>query len=325
MTSHAASSLSLRTSADLAEAGVARWQQTLAVRRGELERVRRGVYVDAEEWLATSPRQRVVLQARAAATSRRATPLFSHATAAILHGLPLVGPPPTDLDVLLIGATGGRSERGITAHRSRDAAEAVAPARLDDIRVTSLERTLIDVAATVALPLSLPMLDHALRLGSTTIPDLRAELRRRTSLRARSRVTRAVSLADGRAADPGESFSRARILDAGFAAPDLQRPFISGDGSRAVVDFYWDAVNLVGEFDGRVEYSRADGSGDPHALWEEKRREDGLRADGHGIVRWGWDDAWRGEPLRRLLERAGVPRATSAAPRGRSRRSAGAA
>jgi len=306
MTSDAGSPFLLRTSSDLAHTGAERWQQSGAVRRGELHRVRHGVYTGAEGWKSSSARQRFVARARAAALSRPTGVVFSHVTAAVLLGLPLVGPLPPRLDILLVGAGGGRSERDIASHRSPDIPEITS---LGDVAVTNLERTLVDVAASSSLVRSLPMIDHALRLGLTDAGRLHSHARSRSPMRARSRVARAIDLGDGRADNPGESVSRARILDAGFEAPDLQRAFPLPENRSAIVDFYWSSIDLIGEFDGLLKYSRADGAADTQTLWREKRREDHLRADHHRIVRWSWDDAWAGAPLERLLARAGVPRA----------------
>ena len=40
---------------------------------------------------------------------------------------------------------------------------------------------------------------------------------------------------------------------------------------------------------------------------DEKDREDAIRAQVRGFVRWDWADMWRREPLRAKLVRAGVP------------------
>jgi len=47
-----------------------------------------------------------------------------------------------------------------------------------------------------------------------------------------------------------------------------------------LVDFYWRRIRKIGEFDGRVKYTRGQvlGNRDPaEVVWEEKVREDALR------------------------------------------------
>ncbi|BDZ49543.1 hypothetical protein GCM10025867_17840 [Frondihabitans sucicola] len=295
-----------RTSSDLDASGVDRRQQSRLVERGTLHRVRHGVYVPADRWREISARQRFVEFARAAALNRPTPLVFSHVTAAILLGLPLVGPLPRRLDVLTVGASGRRSERDIVAHRSSDSCETTQVAGLN---VTDLERTLVDVSATEPLGRSLPMIDHALHDSRTEKGRLQRHLAARSSLRARARAARALDLGDGRADNAGESFSRATIIDGGFARPELQRRFALPGGRTAIVDFYWPSSDLIGEFDGRLKYGRADGTPDADALWAEKKREDALRNDGHRLIRWTWDDAWAGDPLLRRLANAAAPRA----------------
>jgi len=173
---------------------------------------------------------------------------------------------------------------------------------------TSLERTLIDVAATVPLFRSLPMLDAALRAKMTSTERLAQHLEGRSALRAPARVMRAVLAADGKSENAGESLSRARMIECGFAVPVLQKKLPVREGPTPRVDYFWPDVDLIGEFDGFIKYGRAGGEVDADALWKEKRREDALRAVGHGMVRWVWDEAWNAPTLTRLLVQAGVPR-----------------
>jgi len=77
----------------------------------------------------------------------------------------------------------------------------------------------------------------------------------------------------------------------------------------ARTDFWWPGVNLVGEFDGRGKYMRSDlatGRSPAQVVVDEKIREDALRALGHGVVRWVWEDAVSPQALRVKLTRAGL-------------------
>jgi hypothetical protein len=123
---------------------------------------------------------------------------------------------------------------------------------------------------------------------------------------------RVVDEADARAESPGESLSRARMIELGVPRPVLQHEVRDGRGLVGRVDFFWPERGVAGEFDGRLKY-RAGGVGDRTAaeqrVWEEKRREDRLRSAGLRVVRWTWADAWHPGPLADLLRAAGVPRA----------------
>ncbi len=49
---------------------------------------------------------------------------------------------------------------------------------------------------------------------------------------------------------------------------------------------------MLGEFDGRVEYGRLLRPGQPpgDVVFEEKRREDAMRGEDWGMVRWTWSE-----------------------------------
>ncbi len=110
---------------------------------------------------------------------------------------------------------------------------------------------------------------------------------------------RALLLADARAANAGESWSRVELIRHGVAPTDLQRRLHDDDGLIGVADFVWDAQRVVGEFDGRQKYRVADGATPEAAaavLWAEKRREDRIRAIGYEVVRWVYADLY--DPVR---------------------------
>lgn len=119
-----------------------------------------------------------------------------------------------------------------------------------------------------------------------------------------------LTAADGRSESVGESWSRVLIRSLGFAAPVLQHEERLPDGRVARTDFWWEEAGILGEFDGRVKYSRGrqlQGLDLEQVLYQEKLREDALRALGRIVVRWGWDELRRPRELARRLRAAGVP------------------
>lgn len=116
--------------------------------------------------------------------------------------------------------------------------------------------------------------------------------------------------ADGRSESVGESWSRVLMGSLGFAAPTLQHAERLPNGRVARADFCWEEAGVLGEFDGRVKYSRGhqlQGLELEQVLYQEKLREDALRALGWVVVRWGWDELRRPRELARRLRAAGVP------------------
>lgn len=272
----------------------------LAVRgtaRGELVRIKRGAFVLARDWAAASAAERQRLRAAAYATSHSGL-VFSHHTSAAVHGIPVV-----DEGSELVHATTirGHSEPGLVVHRARLGSDDVV--EIGGLLVTSVIRTLADLAAEQRYRFAMVPLDHCLRLKMVERTDLdgRAEALRGT--RGCRKVVRAFGGADGRAESPGESVSRGAMDEWGFPSPDLQVSF-----GRERVDFDWPEHGIIGEFDGRLKYGMSPGEAPEQVLWREKRREDGLRLrTGRRFARWLWPDAYGGVGLRVILLEAGLP------------------
>jgi hypothetical protein len=98
-----------------------------------------------------------------------------------------------------------------------------------------------------------------------------------------------------------------------------------------VVDAWFDDAAVAVEFDGRVKYTDPWRDRDPgQVLWEEKRREDALRALNIRVVRMADGDVGRGWPqiearMRTQLARPGpTRRAFTALPRVHGRQGAAA-
>ncbi|WP_309135338.1 hypothetical protein [Cellulomonas sp.] len=270
------------------------------LRRGELHRVRRSVYVPAEEWAGWDVAARHRARIGAVAAAAQEPPVLSHWSAAVVHGLPVVGRPDDRVHVVRASADGGRSRGDVVRHAT---AVPVEPVPVAGLLVTSVARTVVDLARCGGVPAGVVAGDHALRAGLTDRETLRDELHLLQRGSRGSRVARrVVELVDARAESPGESLSRVRMDEAGLPAPVLQHVVTDAHGFVGRVDFWWPALRVVGEFDGRLKYR-----GDPaEAVWREKVREDRIRATGVTVVRWTWQDAWTGAPLIGRLRRAGV-------------------
>ena len=71
---------------------------------------------------------------------------------------------------------------------------------------------------------------------------------------------------------------------------------------------------MLGEFDGRIKYGRLLRPGEEpgDAVFAEKRREDAIRDELWGVVRWAWSDLHVphrfAARVRRALERGGPGR-----------------
>ena len=240
--------------------------------------------------------------------------VFSHHSAAVLHGLPIASPWPDSVDILTPDARGGSSRRLVRSHKASPDPTAVV---VDGMRVTGLRRTVIDLAAACDFVDGVTVVDAALRRAHTTgsaeaeRDALARELQAVGPYRGATRARRAIEFGDHRSESVGESLSRARIAELGFQPPELQVGFAVG-ARRYSVDFYWRSVHLIGEFDGRAKYSRSEltkGRSSEQVVWREKQREDSIRAaTGARFLRWTWSTALNRNAFAQLLSSSGVPR-----------------
>jgi hypothetical protein len=269
--------------------------------RALLVPLRAGLFALRENWDRASPEERVCASADAYARVAPRRRVFSHETAAALHGLPLLRPDPSRLHVTDATGRPGAS-KGVIRHRG-----ALEPADVVTIRglaCTSLTRTVADVARTARFEAAVTVADAALRRLFVSAPheydEARAvEFLRETrvvsqrSAQGRRRADAVMAFADGRAQLPGESVSRVRLAQLGFARPRLQVAVPAPRrGASYYIDFGLDDAGASGEFDGRMKYVNGrllvERSPD-EVLDDEKQREDWIRGvTGRPLVRWGW-------------------------------------
>lgn len=264
-------------------------------------RVRRGAYVVGADWAEKEREARHFVRMQAVSASMRSAPVFSHQSAALVWGIPVVGVP-MQVQLIAAGRVGVRTQRGISWHN--DAIRDSEIAEVGGFLVTNLERTLVDLARACSFPSAVAALDAGIRTSfdspvagrvrgveSGRLSELVNAAARRRGVRA---ARRAVAFADARSGSAGESVSRANLHLLGFSAPELQVPFRRDDGGFDIVDFDWPALGRFGEFDGRGKYLRDEYTGEreiEEVVLAEKDREDRIRRHRPLGVRWGWDVA----------------------------------
>ncbi|NJC58517.1 DUF559 domain-containing protein [Brevibacterium marinum] len=165
--------------------------------------------------------------------------------------------------------------------------------------VTSLERTLVDVARDCPLELAVPMLDHALRGQSTTLPALGSAVERCAEVVGTRMVETALELADERRESVAESICAVRFFEHGVVGFVPQVNIFDAEHWLGRVDFCCEEAKVVVEVDGMGKYSL--GSGDPgRELEKEKLRESAITAAGYRVVRLTWRQLFRSEPFARI-------------------------
>ena len=309
------------TTAEAVAAGYGDSEIRNLVAAGRWVRLRRGVLIavdDLDQAEQEGRRHRVDCLAVLLALGRPRAAM-SHQSAARLWGLPL----PRSDDAVLRVTDPDRWRRGNGFLVTRAPLVPGEAWRAGPVRLTSAARTLVDCAREWPLEDAVISMDAGLLAGRTTVEELRTAAGRAHRWPGASRAARAVSLADGRAESPLETRGRLRLVGAGLPTPELQVEIHAAGHLVGVVDAWFEEAAVAVEFDGRVKYTSPwRGRSPERVLWDEKRREDEMRALDIRVVRiadadigprWGaTEDRLRGllrtpGPARRLF--TAIPRA----------------
>ena len=276
------------------------------VERGLRVRIRRGVYVDRPAWELLEPVEKHLLAMRAldAASDRR--PVFSHWSAVALLGLPTFIGKDLVRPHVIVPSAGSRGAVRVGQHvLPLDVTETM---EVRGLRCTDLVRTVIDVAAAAPFEFGVAVADAALHASPAISGALLAAGEAAGTRRGAARVAQVVSFADGASESPGESISRVTMARIGVPAPVLQQVFHDRRGFAARTDFWFPDQRAAGEMDGKGKYLDPEMSGGDAArvVYDEKLREDRVRALDVRFARWGWAEARSPLLLGRRLAAVGV-------------------
>ena len=222
---------------------VRRWLATGAWRRLE-----RGVYASIDVPLDALDHVRAALMA----AGRDLTVV--HESAAVLYGFGV-------LDADMVHLAGGadktaRARPGLRVHGYRLPQTDVA--EFGGIRVTTADRTVVDLARSRNRPDALAVVDAALRIGASTPESLAIQLATQRRARGIIQARQIIGWGDGLAESPMESRLRFRVLDAGIAAPQLQYWVRDAAGLGIYrLDLAWPEYRVGLEYDGVDHQDRA--------------------------------------------------------------------
>ncbi|WP_404381750.1 hypothetical protein LL946_14280 [Knoellia locipacati] len=272
--------------------------------RGQWHQVRHGVWVRAEAFAGMDALDRHAALVHASVlTHRGPTELtLAREAAAAVWGLPRITAWPTTVHHLVTrrGVSGSRILRPFLGAEAE-------PVTAEGLQVTSVARTVIDLARTGTVHDAVAAADYALHHRLCTPAELAAEAAA-VAPRAHGRgaAVLVAELADGLSMSPGESLSRVQMFVLRLPRPQLQVRYHDDQGLIGDVDFGWEGA--VGEFDGRLKYRVPPGGStqDVHrVIWAEKRREDRLRRQ-TGVARWVWAEAVQKYRLAAILAQVGI-------------------
>lgn len=277
--------------------------------RNRVTRLRRGAYVDSAVWSRLRPYQRYAARVRATTLMLPDSVLCLESAAAHL-GLPVFGEP-ADIHLYAPQRTTSRGYRHGTdvVHTSADAKDVV---RVDGVRVTSMLETALDLIRVLPLALGVAVVDAALQAGVTR-EAFESSLEIQKNRRGRRAAAEAIRRGNARSGSVLESVSRVVIELLGYPEPELQTEFRLGSG-RALTDFFWRHLRIVGESDGNAKYFGQKAPTD-EVIRQERRREVELRRLVSGLARWEWKDAFDPASVDLILSDAGLTRIRPRSPR----------
>ena len=204
--------------------------------------------------------------------------VLSHESAARLHGIELIEPGQNTLTV-----PRSRSRLDVSGWRVR---RADLPAgdveEVDGASVTSVQRTLLDLARRLPVDEATVAADSALRQGLLTTSDL-SRLARATG-RGAARARAVASGADPSAESVLESLLRVALVAAGLRPLTQHVIRDAAGGFVARVDFCWPASRLVVEADGYAFHA------DRAAYRRDRERLNHLERLGWRVLRFTWED-----------------------------------
>jgi hypothetical protein len=263
-------------------------------------RLRRGVFVASPVWQAADERGRHRLLVSGRLLQKDSRWVAARRSAAVFHDLPLLGKTLPEIPQLLRGAEGSRV-------KAKDRHERVATlpdeerVDVDGVPVSSLARTVNDIARQETFRSGLIVADGALRRGLGQ-DELVALARSRADWPGGWNGLTVARLANGLHETALESLSWAACHTMGIAMPEPQIRVYVGERLVARVDGLWRDHNTIGQADGMFKYK------DRKGVIRDKKQDEELEDLGFEVARWGWDEAYRpvgvlDERLRRAFAR----------------------
>jgi hypothetical protein len=289
-----------------------------AIRRRQILVIRRGVFVSATDREIALQHPATLhaqdIEALLMALQRRRVVAAGTSAAQIL-GLEFLHPPPKHLVVCT-------DDDGVSGTHKLDYFLRAAPLPAGHVihrhrvPLTSVERTLLDLAAAMPFADSVVLAESALRQRLTTLEKLDAVVAAAEHRPGIENARLALGFASPWTQTVLESLSRVSMRAAGILQPKPQQAVIVGDDGY-LVDFLWDhlPIDVYGEADGTEKSIGRDRMETVRAIRAEKNRHQKLLLTGAEIVRWGWHEASNPHLLAQVIN-AGFARALE---RGRGR------
>ncbi|WP_110206360.1 type IV toxin-antitoxin system AbiEi family antitoxin [Nocardioides daejeonensis] len=186
-----------------------------------------------------------------------------------------------------------------------------------DVPVTTPLRTAMDLACLRGVPPALTALDRFMRTYGVTHDQWAAQLPRYRRRRGVVQLRRLIPLASPLAESPGESWTRALLIEAGFPPPTLQIEFTRHGRLVAKADMGYPHLRIAIEYFGEEFHG-------PREESDDRARIAWLESQGWHVIVVRKEDlrgpaleAWLAELAQVVAERT-LPRGKRAFPRGQA-------
>lgn len=282
----------VRTVAEWESVGVSPRRLRTLVASGDLVKMRRGVYATkaAVDMAAKGPRQRHRLDVFSTLAAVGFDTVVSHQSAAFIQGLDLLGlgkdQAPAEVTLTREG-TGRRNRTGI--ENAVCYAAKLPPGhvqKLGGMKVTTVKRTVIDLARTLPFMDAVVVADSALRVHEFTESEYEPVLKSCSGWPGAAHAREVMEFADPGTDSVLESCLRVFLRDWGFDPPETQVT-IHGENANFTVDFFFREQNTVVEADGDLKYTQQ------KAYLNRLARDEALHAAGCKVVHVSWSDAFK--------------------------------
>lgn len=261
------------------------------VRQKVWHRIRRGYYTFSDVWHPLDAVARHAVLSRAVVHSLDGRVVLSHVSALVQHDVAIWNMDLTRVHVTRVDDGAGRIERDVVHHRA-----SVPDADIHEVNAlptVGIARALIEAGSRTSGESALVSFDSALFRGLVGEDELCETHLAMQQWPGTQRLHIPVRMASGKSQSAGESRGNWLFWRSGLPAPVQQFEVYDGAVLVGITDWAWPRLNLLGEFDGLVKYTRLvpRGKEPGDVVFAEKKREDLLRrVTGMGMVRLVWSD-----------------------------------
>lgn len=222
---------------------------------------------------------------------------LSHVSAALLWGLPLTRPAQKRVEAVRRGRSRTYA-KCVVRQRSLTDEDVTA---IGGIPITTVARTLLDVALDYPLDVSVPMIDHALRSRLVTLDKLATLTSAVDDRRGAVRARTAFGLAEPLHESPAESICGVRFHEHAIVGFEPQITFrMPEDEGFARVDFLHRESAVIVEVNGEIKY--IDGDAGALRAKRERHRDYQLRGLGYRVYQLMWSDLFQPRAFRRIKQ-----------------------